>query len=71
MSIFNAINKNFLLGLIEISLIFLVISTFYFILYFDYSFLLGFSIILFGSIINLIISLTFLTFFFKRITKNK
>jgi O-antigen/teichoic acid export membrane protein len=70
MSIFNAINKNFLLGLLEMSLILLAIFTFYFILYFNYSFLIGFSVILFGSIINLIISLIFLVFFFKKITKD-
>ena len=66
MSTFNAVNKNLLLGILELILILIVMSLFYLILYLNYSFLVGFSIILFGSIINLIISFSFLIFFFKK-----
>ena len=66
MSTFNAVNKNLLLGILELILILIVMSLFYLILYLNYSFLVGFSIILLGSIINLIISFSFLIFFFKK-----
>lgn len=65
-SIFNAINKNLLVGILEIILTLVVMSTFYLVLYLNYSFLVGFSIIFLGSIINFIIAFIFVIFFFKK-----
>ena len=65
-SIFVSINKNLLLGILEIILSLIVMFGFYLTLYFDYSYLVAFSVILLGSVINLIFSFKFLTFFFKK-----
>ena len=68
-AIFGAINKNMLLGILELILILIVVTLFYLNSYFGYSYLTGFTIILLGSVINLIFSFILLLLFFKR--KNK
>ena len=66
-SLLFSINKNIILGVSELIIIILAIILFYLCSYFGNSYLIGFGIIMMGSLLNLIISVVLLSLFFRDI----
>ncbi len=68
-SVLRAINKFILLGISELIIVLIIILLFYLTLYFGYSYLVGFLILLFGSLISLLCAISILIFFIKKLNK--
>ncbi len=68
-SVLRAINKFILLGISELIIVLIIILLFYLTLYFGYSYLVGFLILLFGSLISLLCGISILIFFIKKLNK--